>query len=44
MYQFLLNMWIMRRVDEEYLQKRVIKGQITQEQYDIIVTTSQLLD
>ena len=42
MYQFLLNMWIMGRVDEEYLQKRVAKKQITQEQYDMIVATPKL--
>lgn len=42
MYKFLLNMWIMRRIDEEYLQKRVAKGQITQSEYDLIVATPQL--
>lgn len=42
MYQFLLNMWIMRRIDEEYLQGQVIKGRITEEEYDMIVATPQL--
>ncbi|MBB6622225.1 hypothetical protein H7E67_02160 [Clostridium gasigenes] len=42
MYQFLLNMWIMRRLDEVYLQARVEKNQITQEQYEIIALTEQV--
>lgn len=41
MYNFLLNMWIMKKVNEEYLQKRVTKGQITQDEYDMIVATPQ---
>lgn len=39
MYQFLLNMWIMGRVDKEYLQKRVAKEQITQEEYEKIISS-----
>lgn len=42
MYQFLLNMWIMKRCDEAYLQKRVDKKQITQEEYNMIVATPQV--
>lgn len=42
MYNFLLNMWIMKKVNEEYLQKRVTKGQITQDEYDMIVATPQI--
>lgn len=41
-YAFLLNMWIMRKVNEEYLQARVLKGQITQEEYNMIVVTPQM--
>ena len=41
MYKFCLNMWIMRKVDETYLQKQVTKGRITQEEYDIIINTPQ---
>lgn len=37
MYDFLLGMWQMGRIDEEYLKKRVEKKQITQEEYDKIV-------
>lgn len=42
MYNFLLNMWIMKRINEEYLQKRVAKGQITQDEYEMIVATPQI--
>lgn len=41
MYNFLLNMWIMNRIDEDYLQIRVKKGQITQEEYEMIIATPQ---
>lgn len=42
MYNFLLNMWMMGRVDEAYLQKQVTKERITQEEYDMIVATPKL--
>ena len=42
MYAFLLNMWIMKKVDEAYLQAQVTKGRITQQEYDMIVATPQL--
>lgn len=42
MYPFLLNMWIMRKVDEIYLQARVSKGQITQTEYEMIIATPQV--
>ena len=42
MYNFLLNMWIMKKVDEEYLQARVTKGQITQKEYEMIIATPQI--
>lgn len=42
MYQFLLNMWIMRRIDEAYLQIQVELGRITQQEYEMIVSTPQL--
>ena len=41
-YQFLLNMWIMRRIDEEYLKGQVARGHITQEEYEMIIATPQL--
>jgi hypothetical protein len=42
MYAFLLNMWIMKRIDETYLQEQVTKGRITQQEYDMIVATPQI--
>lgn len=42
MYNFLLNMWIMKRVNEQYLQARVVKGQITQQEYEMIIATPQV--
>ena len=42
MYNFLLNMWIMSRCDKDYLQKRVKKEQITQEEYQTIIDSPQI--
>jgi hypothetical protein len=42
MYQFLLNMWVMKRVDETYLQGQVTKGRITQQEYEMIIATPQI--
>ena len=36
------HMWIMKRIDEEYLQIQVEKKRITQEEYNMIVATPQL--
>ena len=41
MYQFLLNMWIMRKVDEKYLQSKV-PNRISQEEYEMIIATPQI--
>jgi len=41
-YNFLKNMWIMRKANEVYLQARVAKSQITQEEYKTIVATPQV--
>ncbi len=41
-YNFLKNMWIMRKADEEYLHARITKNQITQEEYNSIVTMEQI--
>ena len=40
-YPFLLNMWIMKKIDAEYLSKMVILGRITQEESDMIQATPQ---
>lgn len=41
MYQFLLNMWIMGRIDENYLNKVTVLGRITEEERDMILATPQ---
>lgn len=42
MYQFILNMWIMGRCDEEYLQAVTDKKRITEKERDMILATPQL--
>ncbi|WP_019381951.1 hypothetical protein [Cytobacillus oceanisediminis] len=44
MYSFLLNMWIMNKVDETYLQGQIQKSRITQQEYEMIVATPQLTE
>jgi len=41
MYAFLLNMWIMRKVDAAYIQSKV-PTRITQEEADMILATPQI--
>lgn len=42
MYQFLLNMWMMGRIDEDYLRLMVKKEFVTQVEMEMIVATPQL--
>lgn len=42
MYQFLLNMWIMRKVDDAYLQGQVTRGRLTEEEKAMIMATPQV--
>ncbi len=42
MYGFLLNCWIMRKVDEAYLGRMVGKGFIDEEEENMIIATPQL--
>lgn len=42
MFGFLLNMWIMRKVDEVYLDRMVAKGYITQTEEEMILATPQM--
>jgi hypothetical protein len=35
-------MWIMHKVDEEYLEAQVTKGRITEEEKNMILATPQL--
>lgn len=41
MYPFLLNMWIMKRIDEDYLRRVTSLGRITPEERDMILATPQ---
>ena len=41
MYNFILNMWIMGRIDQAKVQNYVTKGYITQNEADIILVTPQ---
>ncbi len=41
-YNFLKNMWVMRKCDEAYIQARVAKDQISQVEYEEIINTSQV--
>lgn len=42
MYNFLLNMWIMKKVDEVYLTNMVTKGRITEQEKQMILVTPQV--
>lgn len=42
MYNFILNMWIMRKIDEAKVQSYVVKSYITQEEANIILATPQI--
>ena len=41
-YPFLLNMWIMKRLDEPYLTQMVALKRITEEEKEMILSTPQL--
>lgn len=40
-YTFLLNMWIMRKIDEIYLDGQVTKGRISEDEKKMIIATPQ---
>lgn len=41
-YTFLLNMWLMKKVDEQYLQGQVDRKRITSEERDMILASPQM--
>jgi hypothetical protein len=41
MYGFILNMWVMKRIEETHVQAYVTKGYITQEEAEMILATPQ---
>lgn len=40
-YAFMLNMWIMRKVDEDFLRGQAKRGRITDEEVEMILLTPQ---
>lgn len=42
MYGFILNMWIMGKIEETYLTAQVAKGRITEQEKSMIMATPQL--
>ncbi len=42
MYNFLLNMWVMKRITETQVQNAVNKGYVTQEEANMILATPQI--
>lgn len=42
MYNFILNMWVMNRIDQAKVQSYVTKGYITQAEADMIIATPQI--
>ena len=41
MLNFITNMWIMRKIDEDYLQGQVTRGHITSDEMMMITITPQ---
>lgn len=41
-YEFLLNMWIMKKINEQYLDGQVSRGRITLEEKQMIIATPQI--
>lgn len=41
MYGFLLNMWVMKKIDEPYLNQVTLLGRITEEEKQMILATPQ---
>lgn len=44
MYEFILNMWVMGRIDEDYLNKAGEKGRITASEKEMIMATPKTND
>lgn len=41
-YPFLLNMWIMNRIEEDYLQGQITRGHISQAEKEMIMATPRM--
>ncbi|MCT4605841.1 MAG: hypothetical protein N4A64_07010 [Marinisporobacter sp.] len=42
MYNFILNMWILRKVDEKFVSTQCTRGRITEQERDMILATPQI--
>lgn len=42
MYGFILNMWIMNKVDENYVEAQCNRGRLTDQERDMILSTPKL--
>ena len=43
MYDFILNMWVMKRIDSAKVQSYATKGYVTQTEADMILGTPQVI-
>ena len=43
MYAFILNMWIMGKADEHFVETQVRFGRITEEEKDMILATPKII-
>jgi len=43
MYNFLLNMWIIKKIDEKYLDRQIDKKRISLEEKLSIIATTQVI-
>lgn len=42
MYKFLLTQWKLKKIDVQFLEKKVAEGKITEEQMKEIISTKQV--
>lgn len=42
MYQFILNQWILNKVDEAFVEAQYQRGRITENERDMILATPQI--
>ena len=42
MYKFLLTQWKLKKIDVQFLEKKVAEGKITEEQIKEIISTEQV--
>ena len=42
MYGFILNMWIMGRIEQDYVKEQTRRGRITEEERDMIMAAPRI--